>query len=218
MVLCKIQMTHEKLKSENKNLLKTNCSHLLHSFRREHNSGRGMERRKRGGGAVSSCTGSTFHAHKVPPREVLVSWRSLCFLTLKWIHKEGISTTIFLNHQVGFVAYVQLYLLDFSSFFLDSSWECVECEDVVLHLRTCCFLTKGQISKWKSRRCFWRWCRLYLRALPNSEKPSPTWSVFSSWACLAILMSLVFVSKADVSQAVMSWAPLVYLQGLGWNF
>lgn len=29
MVLCQTQTTHEKLKSENKNLLKTNCCHLL---------------------------------------------------------------------------------------------------------------------------------------------------------------------------------------------
>lgn len=32
------------------------------------------------------------------------------FFTLKWIHKEVISTRIFLNNRVEFVACVQLYL------------------------------------------------------------------------------------------------------------
>lgn len=161
MVLCQIQKTHEKLKSENKNLLKTNCSHLLCSSEGNVTVKR-HRTRKTGGGRMVSFEAPPSTLTEMPSWEGLASWRSLvvaCFFVvivfnlLKWIHKGNLNKD-FAEQLSGFCSTCPVSL--------QTHWQFVEC--VVLHLTwNKLFLTKGQISERKSRREFWPWNGVHLR-------------------------------------------------------
>lgn len=117
MVLCQIQKTHEKLKSENKNLLKTNCSHLLCSSEGNVTVKR-HRARKTGGGRMLSFEAPPSTLTEGPSCKGLVSWRSLVVVwvffvvvfKICWnVFTKGVGTKILLNSWLVFVAHV-LYL------------------------------------------------------------------------------------------------------------
>lgn len=111
---------------------------------------------------------------EVPSCGDLVSWRSLvaCFCgvlilfflkSLKWVHKGNLKKD-FAEQLSG------MYVCSLCpAVSLQTHWWCVEC--VVLCLMwNKLFLTKGQISEWKSRREFWPWWGIHLRALSQFQK------------------------------------------------
>lgn len=182
MVLCQIQKTHEKLKSENKNLLKTNCSHLLCSS--EGNvTVEETEHVKQEEEEWWALRLHLPHSQKCLPVKILfledlwlfvfvVVLFLFCFFfkVTKMSSQREFVQGFCCTTEWGFVACVQLCLYRLTDGVLS-----------VLHLTwNKMFLTKGQISEWKSRREFWSWCGIHLRALSWIQKKQlKSWSALS---------------------------------------